>query len=122
MLSFNTISGVVSGVQARTVSHDEPTTLPRRRITSEGQYQNGPEDEPSPDVPVRSPVRCVSPEFVNAIAMNPGGRPKEVKKLTFSNMFFHFSSFHIEMCLVFCIFSRDTCTATVRPSRRWTAA
>uniref|UniRef100_A0A8C4IHK9 Tensin 1b n=1 Tax=Dicentrarchus labrax TaxID=13489 RepID=A0A8C4IHK9_DICLA len=67
----------LSGVQARTVSLDEPATLPRRRITSEGQSQNGPEDGPSPDVPVRSPVRCVSPEFVNAIAMNPGGRPKE---------------------------------------------
>ncbi|XP_051259661.1 tensin-1 isoform X9 [Dicentrarchus labrax] len=67
----------VAGVQARTVSLDEPATLPRRRITSEGQSQNGPEDGPSPDVPVRSPVRCVSPEFVNAIAMNPGGRPKE---------------------------------------------
>ncbi|XP_028249756.1 tensin-1 isoform X4 [Parambassis ranga] len=67
----------LSGVQARAMSLDEPTTLPRRRITSEGQQQNGPEDGPSPDVPVRSPVRCVSPEFVNAIAMNPGGRPKE---------------------------------------------
>ncbi|XP_041807202.1 tensin-1 isoform X2 [Chelmon rostratus] len=67
----------VAGVQARTVSLDEPTTLPRRRITSEGQCQNSPDDDPSPDVPVRSPIRCVSPEFVNAIAMNPGGRPKE---------------------------------------------
>lgn len=57
---------------------DEPATVPRRRITSEGQYQNSPDDGSSPDVPVRSPVRCVSPEFVNAIAMNPGGRPKEV--------------------------------------------
>ncbi|XP_070694649.1 tensin-1 isoform X3 [Pempheris klunzingeri] len=67
----------LSGVQARAASLDEPATLPRRRITSEGQYQNGPDDGPSPDVPVRSPIRCVSPEFVNAIAMNPGGRPKE---------------------------------------------
>ncbi|XP_029315404.1 tensin-1 isoform X7 [Cottoperca gobio] len=66
-----------SGVQARTVSLDEPATLPRHRITSDGQYQNGPDDDPSPDVPLRSPVRCVSPEFVNALAMNPGGRPKE---------------------------------------------
>ncbi|XP_055360893.1 tensin-1 isoform X7 [Betta splendens] len=66
----------LSGVQARTLSLDEPTTVPRRRITSEGQYQNSP-DGSSPDGPVRSPIRCVSPEFVNAIAMNPGGRPKE---------------------------------------------
>ncbi|XP_034740435.1 tensin-1 isoform X10 [Etheostoma cragini] len=66
-----------SGVQARAVSLDEPATLPRHRIASDGHYQNGPEDDPSPDVPLRSPVRCVSPEFVNALAMNPGGRPKE---------------------------------------------
>ncbi|XP_059198424.1 tensin-1 isoform X2 [Centropristis striata] len=67
----------VAGVQARAVSLDEPATLPRHRTISDGQYHNGPDDEPSPDVPLRSPVRCVSPEFVNAIAMNPGGRPKE---------------------------------------------
>ncbi|XP_053183977.1 tensin-1 isoform X3 [Scomber japonicus] len=67
----------VAGVQARTISLDEPATLPRRRITSDGQYQNGPDDGSSPDGPVRSPIRCVSPEFVNAIALNPGGRPKE---------------------------------------------
>ncbi|XP_033990596.1 tensin-1 isoform X6 [Trematomus bernacchii] len=66
-----------SGVQARTVSVDEPATLPRQRNTSEGHYHNGPDEDPSPDVPLRSPVRCVSPEFVNALAMNPGGRPKE---------------------------------------------
>ncbi|KAM7407819.1 hypothetical protein PAMA_003536 [Pampus argenteus] len=64
----------VAGVQARM---DEPANLPRRRITSDGQYQNGPDDGPSPDAPVRSPIRCVSPEFVNTIALNPGGRPKE---------------------------------------------
>uniref|UniRef100_A0A1A8RZV6 Tensin 1 n=1 Tax=Nothobranchius rachovii TaxID=451742 RepID=A0A1A8RZV6_9TELE len=63
----------VAGVQARVASTDEPAILPRRRITSEGHS----DDDLSPDVPVRSPIRCVSPEFVNAIAMNPGGRPKE---------------------------------------------
>ncbi|XP_026152250.1 tensin-1 isoform X5 [Mastacembelus armatus] len=67
----------LSGVQAHAESMDEPASLPRRRTTSDGQYQNGPDDSPSPDVPVRSPIRCVSPEFVSAIAMNPGGRPKE---------------------------------------------
>ncbi|XP_063744524.1 tensin-1 isoform X5 [Eleginops maclovinus] len=66
-----------SGVQARTVSLDEPATLPRQRNTSEGHSHNGPDEDPSPDVPLRSPIRCVSPEFVNALAMNPGGRPKE---------------------------------------------
>ncbi|KAK5890770.1 hypothetical protein CesoFtcFv8_014258 [Champsocephalus esox] len=67
----------VAGVQARTVSLGDPATLPRQRNTSEGHYHNGPDEDPSPDVPLRSPVRCVSPEFVNALAMNPGGRPKE---------------------------------------------
>ncbi|XP_068602030.1 tensin-1 [Brachionichthys hirsutus] len=65
----------LSGVQTRTASLGKPETLPRRRVISEGQSSG--EDGPSPDVPVCSPVRCVSPEFVNAIAMNPGGRPKE---------------------------------------------
>ncbi|XP_036065683.1 tensin-1 isoform X6 [Oryzias melastigma] len=63
----------LSGVQARAASFDDPSTLPRRRITSEGHSDDG----KSPDIPMRSPIRCVSPEFVNAIAMNPGGRPKE---------------------------------------------
>uniref|UniRef100_A0A3B3CMH4 Tensin 1b n=1 Tax=Oryzias melastigma TaxID=30732 RepID=A0A3B3CMH4_ORYME len=63
----------VAGVQARAASFDDPSTLPRRRITSEGHSDDG----KSPDIPMRSPIRCVSPEFVNAIAMNPGGRPKE---------------------------------------------
>uniref|UniRef100_A0A667YQS5 Tensin 1 n=1 Tax=Myripristis murdjan TaxID=586833 RepID=A0A667YQS5_9TELE len=67
----------VAGVQARGMSLDEPSALPRHRTTSDSQYQNGPDEGPSPDAPVRSPIRCVSPEFVNAIAMNPGGRPKE---------------------------------------------
>ncbi|XP_056145464.1 tensin-1 isoform X3 [Lampris incognitus] len=67
----------VAGVQARGMSLDEPSGPPRRRTTSDSQFQNGPDGGPSPDGPVRSPIRCVSPEFVNAIAMNPGGRPKE---------------------------------------------
>lgn len=70
---------ILSGVQARAAPLDEPATLPRRRITSEGQDQHSSDVGPSGDEAVRSPVRCVSPEFVNAIAMNPGGRPKEVE-------------------------------------------
>ncbi|XP_053733576.1 tensin-1 isoform X4 [Synchiropus splendidus] len=62
-----------SGVQARTLSLDEPATC--QRVNSDSQFQNGPDD--AADVPLRSPIRCVSPEFVNAIALNPGGRPKE---------------------------------------------
>uniref|UniRef100_A0A669CEW3 Tensin 1 n=1 Tax=Oreochromis niloticus TaxID=8128 RepID=A0A669CEW3_ORENI len=79
----------VAGVQARASSLDEPTAAPRRRITSEGQ--NRPDDSTSPDVPLRSPIRCVSPEFVNAIAMNPGGRPKEVENAHFRTTFHIFS-------------------------------
>ncbi|CAN9497983.1 unnamed protein product [Ophioblennius macclurei] len=67
----------VAGVQSRVVSLDEPSTLPRRRLTSDGQQPSDSDDALSAEGPVRSPVRCVSPEFVNAIAMNPGGRPKE---------------------------------------------
>ncbi|XP_075886820.1 tensin-1 isoform X5 [Nelusetta ayraudi] len=66
----------VAGVQARAASVEEAATLPRRRVPSESQEQKA-DDDPSADAPVRSPVRCVSPEFVSAIAMNPGGRPKE---------------------------------------------
>lgn len=73
-------------------SLDEPTAAPRRRITSEGQNQNGPDDSTSPDVPLRSPIRCVSPEFVNTIAMNPGGRPKEVENAHFRTAFHIFSA------------------------------
>lgn len=94
LLSVNTPLRVVSGVQARTVSLDDPATLPRRRNVSEGQYQNGPDDGPSSDVPVRSPIRCVSPEFVNAIAMNPGGRPKEVERAHFGTC----SALHVDFC------------------------
>lgn len=85
------------GVQARTVSLDEPATLPRRRFASDEHNQNGPDESASPDIPVRSPVRCVSPEFVNAIAMNPGGRPKEVNACIQEN---HIPTLflHIEIC------------------------
>lgn len=84
------------GVQARASSLDEPTAAPRRRITSEGQ--NGPDDSTSPDVPLRSPIRCVSPEFVNAIAMNPGGRPKEVENAHFRTTFHIFSRTAMTVC------------------------
>ncbi|KAG7268873.1 hypothetical protein CRUP_024870 [Coryphaenoides rupestris] len=69
-----------TGVQSRRISFEDPTEpSPRQRVPSDGgQFQNGPNaDATSSEGPLRSPVRCVSPEFVNAIAMNPGGRPKE---------------------------------------------
>lgn len=49
------------------------STAGRRRTTSEGQSQD---DSPTR---VRSPIRCISPELANTIALNPGGRPKEVR-------------------------------------------
>ena len=65
---------VPPGVQSRGMALNESFAPPRRRAPSEGN-PDGPESQ---DGPLRSPVRCVSPEFVNAIALNPGGRPKEV--------------------------------------------
>ncbi|XP_038863191.1 tensin-1-like [Salvelinus namaycush] len=67
----------VSGVQSCGTSLDEASAPPHRRITSEGQCINGHDESSSYQPPVRSPIRCVSPEFVNTIALNPGGRPKE---------------------------------------------
>ncbi|KAM4025899.1 tensin-1 isoform 8-T9 [Anomaloglossus baeobatrachus] len=66
----------VAGVQTRDKTPDEIISVPRRRTTSEGQYEENAADPISP-TKVRSPVRCVSPEVFNTIAANPGGRPKE---------------------------------------------
>ncbi|XP_048342238.1 tensin-1 isoform X10 [Sphaerodactylus townsendi] len=68
-----------SGVQSPREKSPEETEGPvRRRTTSEGQYENSPEDPRSPRSPTaRSPVHCVSPEVVSTISANPGGRPKE---------------------------------------------
>nr|XP_056717597.1 tensin-1 [Euleptes europaea] len=69
----------VAGVQSPREKSPEETERPvRRRTTSEGQYENSPQDPSSPRSPtVRSPVHCVSPEVVSTISANPGGRPKE---------------------------------------------
>ncbi|XP_046700767.1 tensin-1 isoform X4 [Silurus meridionalis] len=60
-----------SGVQSPEASTDEGTGPGRHRTTSEGQSRD---DSPTR---VRSPIRCISPELANTIALNPGGRPKE---------------------------------------------
>lgn len=65
----------VAGVRSRTLTPLEPSGSSRRRTSSEGQYENGLEGPCSP--PVRSPIRCVSPELASSIAANPGGWPKE---------------------------------------------
>uniref|UniRef100_A0A8C7S4C2 Tensin 1 n=1 Tax=Oncorhynchus mykiss TaxID=8022 RepID=A0A8C7S4C2_ONCMY len=67
----------VSGVQSCGTSLDEASAPPHHRTTSERQCINGHDESSSYQPPVRSPIRCVSPEFVNTIALNPGGRPKE---------------------------------------------
>nr|XP_023697645.1 tensin-1 isoform X4 [Paramormyrops kingsleyae] len=66
-----------SGVRTHGPAADEAPGPIRRRTTSEGQYQNGQSGAPVESSTMRSPVRCVSPEFANTIALNPGGRPKE---------------------------------------------
>uniref|UniRef100_A0A667W9P8 SH2 domain-containing protein n=1 Tax=Myripristis murdjan TaxID=586833 RepID=A0A667W9P8_9TELE len=47
---------------------------PRRRTTSEGHYQSSNEDASARN---RSAVH--SPDFTNTLALNPGGRPREVQ-------------------------------------------
>lgn len=67
------------GVQARERQPAEPPAPLRRRAASDGQYENQSPEATSPRSPgVRSPVQCVSPELALTIALNPGGRPKEV--------------------------------------------
>uniref|UniRef100_A0A8C3HIH2 SH2 domain-containing protein n=1 Tax=Chrysemys picta bellii TaxID=8478 RepID=A0A8C3HIH2_CHRPI len=68
----------VAGVESRDKSPEEPGPLSRRRTTSDGQYENGPQEPGTPRSPTaRSPVHSFSPEVVSSIAANPGGRPKE---------------------------------------------
>ena len=67
------------GVQAREKQPAEPPAPLRKRAASDGQYENQSPEPTSPRSPgVRSPVQCVSPELALTIALNPGGRPKEV--------------------------------------------
>ncbi|XP_072324681.1 tensin-1 isoform X3 [Scyliorhinus torazame] len=71
-------SHTFSGVRSQATSPEELGPTSRRRTTSEGQYENsGDSRGGSQSPPLRSPVRCVSPELASSIAANPGGRPKE---------------------------------------------
>ncbi|XP_051568533.1 tensin isoform X2 [Myxocyprinus asiaticus] len=65
----------VAGSRSPTVTPDEAMPNIRRRTTSESQYLNNRNDSPAHGV--CSPEKSISPEFVNTIAVNPGGRPKE---------------------------------------------
>uniref|UniRef100_A0A8C2H894 Tensin 1b n=1 Tax=Cyprinus carpio TaxID=7962 RepID=A0A8C2H894_CYPCA len=64
----------VAGVQSGEMSPDEASVPGRCRTLSEGVSQD---ESPTRGSSVRSPIRCISPELANTIAMNPGGRPKE---------------------------------------------
>uniref|UniRef100_A0A671L535 SH2 domain-containing protein n=1 Tax=Sinocyclocheilus anshuiensis TaxID=1608454 RepID=A0A671L535_9TELE len=64
----------VAGVQSGEMSPDEALVPGRCRTLSEGLSQD---ESPTRGSSVRSPIRCISPELANTIAMNPGGRPKE---------------------------------------------
>ncbi|XP_053352608.1 tensin-1 isoform X2 [Clarias gariepinus] len=61
----------VAGVQSHAAPTEEGSGPRRQRTTSEGQSRD---ESPTR---VRSPIRCISPELANTIALNPGGRPKE---------------------------------------------
>ncbi|XP_009994544.1 PREDICTED: tensin-like [Chaetura pelagica] len=62
----------VAGVQNREKPLEESTVPGRRRTPSDSHYEKS---SPEPSSP-RSPT-VLSPEVVNTIAANPGGRPKE---------------------------------------------
>lgn len=64
-----------SGSHSRTVTPDEAMPTMRRRTTSESQYLSSQNDSAARRV--CSPLKPVSPDFANTIAMNPGGQPKE---------------------------------------------
>uniref|UniRef100_A0A672LZX5 Tensin 1 n=1 Tax=Sinocyclocheilus grahami TaxID=75366 RepID=A0A672LZX5_SINGR len=64
----------VAGVQSGEMSPDETSVPGRCRTISEDLSQD---ESLTRGSSVRSPIRCISPELANTIAMNPGGRPKE---------------------------------------------
>ncbi|XP_016342284.1 tensin-1-like [Sinocyclocheilus anshuiensis] len=64
----------VAGVQSGEMSPDETSVPGWCRTISEDLSQD---ESPTRGSSVRSPIRCISPELANTIAMNPGGRPKE---------------------------------------------
>ncbi|XP_063069530.1 tensin-1 isoform X3 [Engraulis encrasicolus] len=73
----------VAGVESRDVPSFQNDVLGHQRLPIEGGGGGGgggavPEPQsPVETEPLRSPIRCISPELANTIALNPGGRPKE---------------------------------------------
>ncbi|XP_059418481.1 tensin-1 isoform X3 [Carassius carassius] len=68
------LDGLVAHRVAGEMSPDETSVPGRCRTISEDLSQD---ESPTRGSSVRSPIRCISPELANTIAMNPGGRPKE---------------------------------------------
>lgn len=58
----------VLGVRSRGMTPEVTQETGRRRTTSEGQYQSSHDNTPTVD----------SPDFAHNLALNPGGRPREV--------------------------------------------
>uniref|UniRef100_A0A671YF45 Uncharacterized protein n=1 Tax=Sparus aurata TaxID=8175 RepID=A0A671YF45_SPAAU len=59
----------IAGVRSRGMTPEVTQETGRRRTTSEGQYQSSHENTPMMD----------SPDFAHNLALNPGGRPREVR-------------------------------------------
>ncbi|XP_076011332.1 tensin-1 isoform X1 [Genypterus blacodes] len=57
----------IAGVRSRGMTPEVTQETGRRRTTSEGQYQSSHDNRPATH----------SPDFANALALNPGGRPRE---------------------------------------------
>uniref|UniRef100_A0A3B4X538 SH2 domain-containing protein n=1 Tax=Seriola lalandi dorsalis TaxID=1841481 RepID=A0A3B4X538_SERLL len=58
----------IAGVRSRGMTPEVTQETGRRRTTSEGQYQSGHDNPPTSH----------SPDFANNLALNPGGRPREL--------------------------------------------
>uniref|UniRef100_A0A3B4VJE6 SH2 domain-containing protein n=1 Tax=Seriola dumerili TaxID=41447 RepID=A0A3B4VJE6_SERDU len=58
----------IAGVRSRGMTPEVTQEMGRRRTTSEGQYQSGHDNPPTSH----------SPDFANNLALNPGGRPREL--------------------------------------------
>lgn len=129
---FVWLSHGMPGVQSHAAPTEEGSGPRRQRTTSEGQSRD---ESPTR---VRSPIRCISPELANTIALNPGGRPKEVDSVVDSDVVLigclNFCLHHL--CLIWCTVqgivglhtvyacspvvcsSRDKCTVTGRLLKR----
>uniref|UniRef100_A0A4W6F4V3 Uncharacterized protein n=1 Tax=Lates calcarifer TaxID=8187 RepID=A0A4W6F4V3_LATCA len=66
----------IAGVRSRGMTPEVTQETGRRRTTSEGQYQSSHD----------STSTVHSPDFTNNLALNPGGRPREVHCMYFPNV------------------------------------